>query len=224
MVLMSHATALFYVHCMKVIVWWWWPSSAGKGFLSFHPCALIKSLNENGMKLLLDDIPEEQKKKWGERGSLLLQQLFGGASIILMNKNGEALAMDTIWTIGSSSKKDTAFVRSRGIDTSKHTYPFKCRVIPLSRLIYGNCDVRQPIVAASLPYSLFFTVWQAMFEMILLKEGLMGVSGSAGTTPLTDLQRFKIFSKILIAKLIYYCILNRSAIQEGAGEPKGAYW
>ena len=101
------------------------------------------------MKVLLDDIPLEEKKKWGERGSLLLQQLYGGASVILINKNGEALAMDTIWTVGSSAVKDTDFVQSRGIDSSKHPYPFKCTIIPLLWLADGNCVEFQPTEAAS---------------------------------------------------------------------------
>ena len=139
---------------MQVNLWWWWPSSAGPEFLSLHPRALVKSPSANGMKLLVDDIPEEQKKKWGERGSLLLQQLFRGASIILINKSGEALSMDTIWTIGSSAVKDTAFVRSHGIDTIKHTYPFKCTVIPLLWLLDGNFD-EFLFDDASLPYASF---------------------------------------------------------------------
>ena len=145
---------------MQVVVWWWWPSSAGEGFLSFLPRALIKSLpstRANEMKLLLDEAPERVRKKWGEMGLLLLLQQYGGASVILLNKSGEALAMDTLWTVGSSAADDTEFVRSCGIDASKHTYPFKCKVIPLSRLIDGNYDERQPIVAASLPYALSLT-------------------------------------------------------------------
>ena len=84
------------------------------------------------MHLLLDDIPEREREKWGEKGSLLLLQLYGGASVILINRKGEALAMDTIYTVGSSTANDKEFVRSAGIDPSKHTYPFKASVIPLA--------------------------------------------------------------------------------------------
>ena len=136
---------------VQVIVWWWWPSSAGAAFLSLHPRAFIKSLRANELHLLLDDIPAEEKKNWDERGSLLLLQLFGGASVILINKKGEALAMDTIWTVDTSAPEDTEFARSHGIDKSKHTYPFKCKVIPLARLIDRNCFESQPLPYVLIP-------------------------------------------------------------------------
>ena len=150
--LLDSALYVYRLLHMQVIVWWWWPSSAGAAFLSLHPRALIKSLRANELNLLLDDIPEEEKKKWGERGSLLLRQLFGGASVILINKRGEALAMDTVWTVSSSAANDTESAQSIGIDTSKHTYPFKCKVIPLSYMIDRNCYESQP-----LPYAPFLT-------------------------------------------------------------------
>ena len=125
-------------------MWWWWPTSAGTEFLSFLPRALIKSLSANEMNLLLDDIPERVRKKWGVRGSLLLHQLFGGANVILINRNGAALAMDTVWTVGSSAADDMEFARSRGIDTNKHTYLFKAKLLPLAQLF-----VYQPLQGIS---------------------------------------------------------------------------
>ena len=136
---------------MQVNVWWQWPSSAGAEFLSFRPRALIRSLEATEIHLLLDDIPERVRDKWSERESLLLQQLFEGTSVILINTNGEALAMDTIWKVGSSATDYTEFARSRGIDTNKHTYLLKCKVMKLSSTI----DERQPLVATSIPCAIF---------------------------------------------------------------------
>ena len=129
-------------------MWWWWPSSAGPEFLSLHPRGLIKSLSETEINLLLNDIPDKEKKKWGERGSLLLQQLFGGASVILFNKSGEALAMDTIWTVGSSAEDDTEDVIKRGIDTNKRKYPFKAKVLPFAQL-FDDMTCTQPLAATA---------------------------------------------------------------------------
>ena len=138
---------------MQVMVWWWCPSSAGTGFLVFHPRAFVHSLSRNEMNLLLDDIPKRLMNKWGERGSLLLLQQYGSSSVIILNKAGEAVSMDTVWTVGSSAENDLELVKSKGIDTKTHTYPFKCKVIPLSRLIKNNCDPKseecQTIVASS---------------------------------------------------------------------------
>ena len=120
---------------MQVNVWWWLPYSFKSALLPFHPRALVKSVSSNAINLLLDDVFEEERKRGGERASLLLLQFITGANVILINKNGEALAMDTIWTVGSSAANDTEFARSCGLDTRKYTCAFKCKVIPLSRLI-----------------------------------------------------------------------------------------
>ena len=119
----------------EVVVWWWWPHAAGTALLSFKPRALIESINEKEFHVLLDDIPMQEKKEWGERGSLLLHQLYGGASVILINSSGEAVAMDTIQTVNKSTDVDIEFARSRKIDTNLHTYPFKSKLVPLSLLI-----------------------------------------------------------------------------------------
>ena len=111
------------------------------------------------MNLLLDDIFEEERKREGERASLLLLQLVTGANVILINKNGEALAMDTIWTIGSRAANDTEFARSCGIDTRKHTCALKFKVIPLSRLIDRNRYESPPFIAPSPALRTFGDCW-----------------------------------------------------------------
>ena len=140
---------------MQVNVWWL-PYSDSSPLLPFYQRALVESVSSNAMNLLLDDIFEEERKRGGERASLLLLQLVTGANVILINKNGEALAMDAIWTVGSSAANDTEFARSCGLDTRKHTYPFKCKVIPLSRLID---DESPPFVTPSPALRTFGDCW-----------------------------------------------------------------
>ena len=155
-------------YCLQVIFWWWWPSSADSGF-SFRPRALIRSNERTEMQILLHDSPEEMRAKWGERASLMLLQLYGGASVILINTKGEALAMDTICTVGWSAQHDRNFVKECGIDTSKHTYPFKCTVAPLLELIDKNWEENQPIVAASAP-SLQYAQFLTFFRVRMLRQ------------------------------------------------------
>ena len=104
-------------------------------------------MEATGLSLLLDDIPERVKKKWGGRA------MHEGASFILINTNGEALAMDTVWslwTVGWSAQDDNKFAKQCGIDTSKHT--FKCTA-PLSQLIGRNCNWNQLLLVAFLSYA-----------------------------------------------------------------------
>ena len=134
---------------MQVNVWWWLPCSFRSALLPFHPRALVESVSSIAMNLLLDDIFEEERKRGGERASLLLLQLVTGANVILINKNGEALAMDTIWTVGSSAVNDTR----------KHTCAFKFKVIPLSLLIDRNRYESPPFVAPSPVLRTFGDCW-----------------------------------------------------------------
>ena len=92
------------------------------------------------MPILLGNIPEEWREKWGERGTLLLLQLYGGVSAILINKNDEAVAMDIILKVDYSTSDDIKFAVSCGIDTNKQTYSFKAKVIQLALLVVWNCD------------------------------------------------------------------------------------
>ena len=48
-----------------------------------------------------------KKKKWGERASLLMLQLFEGASVIPINKRWEALMINTAWTVCSRAANVT---------------------------------------------------------------------------------------------------------------------
>ena len=129
----------------EVIVWWWWPLAAGTVLFSFKPRALIESISEKELHVLLDDIPIQEKKEWGDRGSLLLRQLYGGASVILINRSGEAVAMDTIQSVNKSTDIDIKFARSCRIDTNLHTYPFKSKILLLTQLLVGrNCEHSRP--------------------------------------------------------------------------------
>ena len=70
----------------EVFIWFWWPNSAETPLLLFKPRALIESVNSEELHVLLDDIPESVRDKWGERGHLLLLQLYGGASAIFITR------------------------------------------------------------------------------------------------------------------------------------------
>ena len=61
-------------------------------------------------------------------------------SAILVNKNDEAVAMDTILKADYSTRDDIKFAVSCGIDTNKHTYSFKAKGIQLALLVDWNCD------------------------------------------------------------------------------------
>ena len=130
-----------------------------KPLFSFHPCALIKSVSSKEINLLLDDIHEKERKQWGENVSMILLQLYEGASVILINKNGEAIAMDSVGKVGSSDENDSKFVHSCGIDASKHMYPFKCKVGPLSKMFERKCNEYLPSAADTLSLRTFPEHW-----------------------------------------------------------------
>ena len=131
----------------EVVVWFWWPLATQTPVLSFKPRALIESVNDNELTLVLSDIPESMREKWGERGSQLLHQLYGGSSVILINKRGEAVAMDTLLKVGWRDDNDIKFASSCDIDTNQHIYPFKSTVLPLSKLlVHMNCEKCHPLV------------------------------------------------------------------------------
>ena len=119
----------------EVVVWFWWPLATQTPVLLFKPRAIIESVNDNGLTLLLGDVPESIREMWGERGSQLLHQLYGGSSVILINKIGEAVAMDTLLKVSWNDEDDINFASCCDIDTNQQTYPFKSTVLPLVKLL-----------------------------------------------------------------------------------------
>ena len=83
-----------------MVFWWWDAPSAVTIFLQICLNALIDPASESERHLLLDGILQ-----WGNMGLLLLQQLFGGARVILIKYNLEKLVLD------SSAANDTEFAR-----------------------------------------------------------------------------------------------------------------
>ena len=90
-----------------MIVWWWRLFLHWSALPSFLDCALIEAMSSKEFHILIDETFEvlgEEWKKRGERGPLepLLSVQFGtGTSdlqMLLINKNGEALAIDTVRT------------------------------------------------------------------------------------------------------------------------------
>ena len=80
----------------------------------------------------------------------MLLQLYGGASAILINKRGEAVAMDKIQNVIQSAEIDINFAYSCGIDISQHMYPFKSKVVQFAQLLINwNCKESQPFVDAA---------------------------------------------------------------------------
>ena len=131
----------------EVVVWFWWPLGTQTPVLSFKPHALIESVKDNELTLSLGDIPESVREKWGERGSQLLHQLYGGSSVILINKRREAVAMDTLLKFGWRDDNDIKFASSCDIDTNQHIYPFKSIVLPPAKLLVDiNIKQCQPHV------------------------------------------------------------------------------
>lgn len=133
----------------ELVVWWWWPLSAGTALFSFKPCALIESMRPKELHVLFDDIPMQERSEWSERGSLLLRQLLGGTSVILINKNQEAVAMDVIQKIDLSGQVDINFARRCNINTNQNIYPFKSKVLQLTNevlLVGRNCKQCRPPV------------------------------------------------------------------------------
>lgn len=133
-------------------MWWWWPTSGGTPLLSYHPRARIETVNDKETNLLLDDIPSHVRDEFGERGALLLLQLYGGASVILINENREALAMDILWGIERRSKDDSTSIEQMfGGKSNTELYPFKCKVMPLTLLIDMYCEARPRLIDAVPP-------------------------------------------------------------------------